>query len=316
MGQAKTCVLFMAHYLNSSILKEFYKLKECRRPGFDVKFFYDNSRGDFQRSKFKDEQDYALFTAESIQQRYTLVPYWGDRRALIYGNLIFPMLSFALDNSYQYIWRIEFDVRFSGKWIDFFKVFESSEADLLGTTIYRFSSCPAWCWWETMEKDGAPIPKDKLIKGFFPVMRLSKRACDILDQAYHNGWKGHWEGCVGTILNYFNCKIEDIGGDGEFVNQKNRNRFYQNTPQNVFLYPGTFVWRLPKHWMAHSLSIPGHLYHPVVPRPWFYKLYLMLIDRSPRLHRAIKFIKRYIPISMISKKPGASAVKAVDKNRS
>lgn len=312
MGQAKTCILFMAHYLNPLILKEYYKLQECCRFGFDVKFFYDNSRNDFPHTKFKDKQNVVLFTIESIQKRYTLIPYCENRRGPFYGNLIFPVLSFALDTLYQYIWRIEFDVRFSGKWIDFFNAFEPSQADLLGTTLCRFSSSPTWRYWKTAELDRVPIPDEKLIRGFFPVIRLSNKACVVLDRAYHNGWQGHFEVSIGTILHHFNCKIEDVGGNGEFVNFENRNRFYTNTLQNNFLWPGTFIWRFPEICMEHKLNTPNQLYHPITAKPWSHKLYCILKFFLPRISiSAIKFAKRYFSRFLIAKKSPVTTGKTV-----
>jgi len=281
MGKGNTCILFMAHHLNSFILKEFDNLCECRRFDYDVRLLYDNSKNDFPFKKFKDEKEYALFTRADMEKAYPMVPFWKDKRNPFYGNLLFPILSFAGNTSYDYIWRIEFDVRFSGRWQDFFNAFASSPADLLGTTLGTFNRSPSWNWWQTATLNGVPVATDKLIRGFYPVLRLSRQACAVLEAAYRQGWQGHFEVLLATILQQQHCRIEDIGGNGEFVQPANRNRFYSNTPQHSNLWPGTFVWRMPDACRDHRMELPNYLYHPVMKKSAVRRIYC-LFQRMPR----------------------------------
>ncbi len=293
MVAGKTCILFMAHHLNSFILNEFDNLCECRGDGYDVRLFYDNSKGDFPFKKFKDEKEYALFTRADTEKAYPMIPFWKDKRNPFYGNLLFPILSFAGSTSYDYIWRIEFDVRFSGRWADFFNAFADSPADLLGTTLGTFARTPAWNWWQTATLNGAPVATDKLIRGFYPVLRLSKPACAILENAYRQGWQGHFEVLLATILQQHHCLIEDIGGNGDFGQPAHRNRFYSNTPEHNNLWPGTFVWRMPDACSEHRMDLPNHLYHPITIKSAARRVYCQL-RRLPcwLVGPAITFIKK------------------------
>jgi hypothetical protein len=99
------------------------------------------------------------------------------------------------------------------------------------------------------------------VRAFLGVSRLSRSACETLDRAFTvDGWAGHDEVAVPTILRTYGLSLEDIGGDGEFVRPGNENRFYTNSPTRPLLAPGTFVCppRVPD-----SLDQPGKLYHPV-----------------------------------------------------
>ena len=98
------------------------------------------------------------------------------------------------------------------------------------------------------------------IRGFIPIARMSKRACELLYRNFGRQWNGHDEVVVPTLLNHYGLNLEDIGGEGEFVHPENRTRFYANTPENVGLAPGTLVCPpcIPKFPM-----LPGKLYHAI-----------------------------------------------------
>ena len=44
-----------------------------------------------------------------------------------------------------------------------------------------------------------------------------------------SGWSGHHEVVIPTAVSYLGMKIEDFGGNGEYVRLGNENRFYDNT---------------------------------------------------------------------------------------
>jgi hypothetical protein len=254
-----TIVLFMAHYLSRTIVEQFHSLKKSCSGEFGLKMLYDNSRKDFDPSSFESRSDYFLYDVNDIERNYRLLN--QSSRTIVPGNCTFPMLLFAdAGAEFRYLWRVEYDARFSGDWRLFFESFESNDSDLLGTTIFRYDFRPDWNWWGSLKAPVNPLEKKWLLRGFFPVFRLSKKACAILSDSYQSGWSGHDEVSIPTILNYNECSIEDIGGDGEFVKPGNRNRFYTNTPSAAGLAPGTFVYH------PHACSypdIPNMLYHPV-----------------------------------------------------
>ena len=249
----------MAHYLTDSIVKEFLSIQKTRSSNCVVKLLYDNSRGDFDSSYFEDESNYFLYTWSDVKAQYELEDF--DSKSVVTGNCIFPVLMFLKTaKDFEYVWRIEYDVRFSGDWRLLLQFFADNNSDFLGTTLFRYGFRPEWNWWRSLKSPIHDLGKKSLLRGFFPVFRLSRKACAILEKAYQAGWTGHYEVSIPTILNVYGCSIEDIGGDGEFVKPENINRFYTNTPAAPGLAPGTFV--CPPH-SCSDLNLANKLYHPV-----------------------------------------------------
>jgi hypothetical protein len=260
--RTKTLVVFQTHILTKGILVEFERIRKVVDQDTDVLLFYDNSLSDFcdQLVDFSDQC--FLFKKDVIRKffkpRLQSVDFVG------YVNL--PLLYFSQHHpEYDYYWSIEYDVRFTGDWKSFIDSFVSTEADLLGTTIYRYKFRPEWFYWGSIQSPEAKIDTDKLIRGFFPIYRLSKKACGEMIVAYLQGWLGHFEVLMPTILHGRGYIIEDIGGDGEFTPTERRNRFYQNSPENDGLAPGTFVFR-PE--IASAPNRNDMLYHPVKSEVW------------------------------------------------
>ena len=254
-----TVILFMAHYLTDAIMNEFRSIREGCSPNFAVRLLYDNSREDFDSSFFDEEPDVFLYTWNDVKTKYESMD--TDFKSVVPGNCIFPILMFVKTaTEFKYVWRIEYDARFSGDWNLLFHYFAKDPSDLLGTTLFRYNFRPEWNWWRSLKSPIHDLKKNSLLRGFFPVFRLSSKACAILEEAYRAGWKGHYEVSIPTILNLHGCSIEDIGGDGEFVKPENKNRFYTNTPAAAGLAPGTFV--CPPH-SCSDLHLVNKLYHPV-----------------------------------------------------
>jgi hypothetical protein len=86
--------------------------------------------------------------------------------------------------------------------------------------------------------------------------------------AYSAGWMGHYECTFPTLILRNGLGIEDIGGDGEFVLEENRGRFYSNTPGQSSLAPGTFVFRPVKTESGPGSNLLWHPIKPVGETPW------------------------------------------------
>ncbi len=254
-----SCILFMAHQLNSNVLKAFTTLRNQSGDAYDVVMLYDNTREDFDAKKILDAT-YFLVSEAMAAEHYDMLS--CDSRGRMYdGNTTFPVLLYFLEHSqYNYYWRIEYDVRYGGNWKDFFKAWNDNDADLLTTTLTYHQDRLNWRWWKTMRKPWWTWRKMPLIRSFLPVCRLSQRACKQLHAAYCKGWKGHDEVSVPTILNAYGQKIEDIGGDGAFVKPDNKNKFYTNNPSKAGLAPGTLLCPPEKPDLIEGNDM---LYHPV-----------------------------------------------------
>ena len=253
------CILFHTHLWHERVQSAYGKLKDECPHGSDIVVLYDNTDGMFNPDLLAPDSAYHLFTLDMLRQTYDMR--CCSRAATLYpGNGIIPVFAFARSHpEYEYVWRIEHDVRFSGNWIDFFRAFADTTADLLATTVYRRAFRPEWNWWGSLKTPFWLWRKPELIRCFLPLCRLSHHACERLEKAQHQGWRGHEEVFVSTLLHHYGYTLEDIGGSGEFVRPGNEQRFYTNTPKKPGLRPGTFVYQGP----CEPLVKPNTLYHPI-----------------------------------------------------
>lgn len=260
MKKSDTCIVWQTHRLDDGALEEYARLENECRGFFDTAVLYDNSKSDFVQPASYPDTRFALFDINELKQNYRLSQL-SDSLGVTPGNTIFPLLDFAQSHSYAYYWLIEYDVRYTGNWREFFFYFSQSKSDLLGTTLYRHAFRPSWCWWSSLKTPRLSLVRRKnWIRGLFPVMRVSDRALQIFKRGNRQGWRGHYEVCLPTLLYHRGLLIEDIGGDGEFVMGENVNRFYTNSPQVDGLGPGTFVCP-PTQPITERL--PNKLYHAV-----------------------------------------------------
>lgn len=256
-----TCIIWQTHRLDDSALAEYVRLKAQCGDQFDTLVLYDNSRNDFRQPDEHPDIDFSLFDIHDLDQKYHLNRL-RNPVSITPGNTVFPLLDFSREQQYSYYWLIEYDVRYTGDWREFFSYFTSNESDLLGTTLYRHSFRPSWGWWKSLQAPRLSFLRAKnRVRGLFPVMRISAAGIRAYTKANRRGWKGHYEVCMPTVLKHYGLAIEDIGGDGEFVAEKNRNRFYTNTPEKSGLAPGTFV--CPPAGQPISEVLPDKLYHAV-----------------------------------------------------
>lgn len=175
-------------------------------------------------------------------------------------NIDLPLLWYFHENpQYDYYWVMEYDVRFTGHWLDFFSHFDASDRALLATTLFDFDFRPAWDNWKTL-KSPRRIPERDRVRALFPLYRLSNAALRALHAAYCDGWSGHYEVTIPTILKTSGFTLEDFGGSGRYVADGNYNRFYRNSPDIAGLAPGTFTV------VANQISAaypPNLLWHPI-----------------------------------------------------
>ena len=258
-SDVRQCIVLGAHYLNDKVV-ELVKIlmKDCAGK-YDVFLLYDNSRQDYDPSLFSRNLKTFLFDVKAIAQAYPMTS-CTNRGNLYDGNTTFPILEFYRQHPhYDFYWRIEYDVRFSGNWTELFDYFKDNDADLLTTTLFRHALRPEWEWWSSL-KTPWHIRKVDKIRGFLPVARMSNNACRLMYQKYRRQWRGHDEVVVPTLLKHYGLRVEDIGGEGEFVRPENMERFYTNTPEKDGLAPGTMVCPPCKPDMP---MLPGKLYHAI-----------------------------------------------------
>jgi hypothetical protein len=179
----------------------------------------------------------------------------------LWGDIDRAILAFRkIHSEYDYYWIVENDVEFSGRWSELFNAFADNPSDLLCSNVHRQGTNPTWNWWESLVWPHDPKPE--LIRGFFPFARLSAQAIDTIIAAGQKGIDGFYEVAWPTVLHHYALVIEDIGGDGPFVQPANVNRWYTSTLTRDFLSPGTFVYRPTRFRPGRE---PSKLWHPVKP---------------------------------------------------
>lgn len=255
---ASAAVLLMTHFLDDGIVAQYRRLR-AEAAGLDVYLLYN--RSDDPCPGYPVPAGVALVGVSAEKIRALGYPRKG-RRLNARDVELFVMLFHRRHPNYTHYWVVEYDVAFTGRWSVLFDAFAASSADLLATTVHRFTVNPAWPNWSTVEGPVGPLPAACLLRAFMPCCRLSRAALTALDHAYALGWSGHYEATVPTLITTAGLAIEDLGGDGEFVAAGNRNRFYTNTPTNNQLAPGSFVFRPVR---SSPGERPNFLWHPVKP---------------------------------------------------
>jgi hypothetical protein len=178
---------------------------------------------------------------------------------LVPGNNHFPLLKFYMENpGYEYYWVIEDDVRFSGKWTLLFDAFLTIPSDFITCCIRYWAKEPDWYWWWSLTHPIKNIPLDKRIASFNPVYRISNGALRFIFEALLDGWCGHHEVLLPTLLRYEGYSITDFGGDGDFVLHNNKNKFYISSRPGTDEDTMRFAPALKK-----TGDLPDKLYHPV-----------------------------------------------------
>merc|ERR1712048_958067 len=131
---------------------------------------------------------------------------------------------------YEYVWHLEDDIFFTGRWHTFFDHFSKNNASVL--TAYeksdmsgvdaglRLSSCCV--------RFQQPCPLNLSTKVFWPLVRLSKHVISELAVALNNGARGHHEVLLAAFCHaHAWCRMEgfpssfiglyELGNWGEFT---------------------------------------------------------------------------------------------------
>lgn len=183
----------------------------------------------------------------------------------IEGNLDLVFLEFRRRlPKYDQYWFVEYDVHYEGDWGRFFNHFRESGAGTLATTLAYCNTLPGklelLCYPRLALHNSISWKTEDLIKGFLPICRISAEVLDLLDGEYRAGLGGHYELTIPTVAHQAGLGVEDIGGDGPFVHETNRNRFYFSTGSSYTHSPGNFVFRPT---ITRVLARKNTLWHPV-----------------------------------------------------
>lgn len=257
-----SALLWMTHVWNNELEAEFERILKTDDPGsLDVWLILDArtpGAPDLARR-------YRRCLVINEEELFGRLPYSGIARKGLHYNVHFPLLDFYLIHpAYEYYWMIEFDVRYTGAWGPFLGSFAGCNHDLITSHIRRFHEEPRWWWWDSLCHPEKNIDRQRYIRSFNVVYRISNRALALIHGAHRDGWQGHPEVVLPTLLSENGCTLLDFGGDGEFIRPGKKNTCYtSNSTRDGIPSPFcTMRWR-PSATKAGIRR--NRLYHPVKP---------------------------------------------------
>jgi len=259
MPQTKTAIAFISHTFTEPVLGAFEKLSREAQGYGDLYLISDGKHA----PPFHLKPQTHVFDFQKAKGPWPQI----TGHDVVPGNCHLLYCDFFSNfETYDFVWFIEYDVRFSGPWSDFFALYETNPSDLLGCHIRRWDQEPDWCWWEGLSTGKAPLPPEDRLRAFLPIQRLSAKAFRTILEKLAEGWAGHAEAIIPSALQRDGLRIQDLGGDGPFTEAANQNRTYTSptSPDGGLREVGTMRYR-PAHaaWgeQAHML------YHPVKHEP-------------------------------------------------
>lgn len=278
MERSKQAFLFLCHSASRQVIKEYRSIRRAIA-GMGKSFFvYHNRSTEIPPSLLGDEL--YLFSNESLSK----LNYPRIGPSFLPGHVGFVLMQFSRDNpGFDYYWRIEYDVRFSGDWHFFFEALHDREHDFLTCHIRYHADEPDWPWW-SLHHPIKSIPFSERLRSFNPICRLSNASLSLLHQSLSDGWCGHEEVLWPTLLYHNSFTILDIGGKGRFTPQGMKDMFYTESKPNTAgtLETGTMRYR-PSFWrVGHERN---KLYHPI--KPTFFVMREKLRHRRWRLPRRL-----------------------------
>jgi hypothetical protein len=222
---SKQAIVFLS---NNSNVNEYMKIKKASENIGDAVFAY-HSKGQIPDA-VKSINPY-IFTDDIISD----LKYKNVLDNFLPHNTHFPLLKFYLDNpNYEYYWLIEDDARYNGDWKTFFDSITSDE-DFITSGIRAKTSDSMWYWWSSLNHPTFKIPDNELLASFNPICRLSNRAVKLINQKILDGWTGHQEVLMPTLLKQEKFTIKSFGMEK------------------------TIIWKP----LFEEMTIPNVIYHPV-----------------------------------------------------
>lgn len=258
MIKEKQAFLFLSHLSSGIIIKEFENIRRSTKHIGDTFFLYD-ARGPAVPRNINKLSPY-LYSEQCLSSLgYPTIGF-----SIIPGHAHFPVFKFYLDRpDYDYYWVIEYDVRFSGEWQLFFDRFQTVKNDFLTSHIRTYTEEPYWDWWNLSHPQKS-IPLYRRIRSFNPIYRISKEALLFLHGAFKDGWCGHHEVAIPTLLHHNGFTIQEISGTGKFTIPGMENKFYSSSKPDSWgkLSNGNLKYR--PSFLLYGFQA-NKLYHPVKP---------------------------------------------------
>lgn len=253
--------LFGAHTFSVSAFREFKRIRHAAGDQDNCLILWDKSGNSLYGNQISQLPRYE-FDLKSVSE---LGLKFFRRSKLQPGNVHFPLIQYSRSHPSEYYWFIEHDVRFTGDWQLIFDYFKLSNADYITSYLTRYKDHPRWTWWNALSHPTEKVSNSQKIRSFNPIFRISHRALKYIESKQKQGWVGHQELLIPTLLHGAGFSLRDIGGSGAFVEPQDRNRFYYDPgpdPVRDFRATGSIRWQPPYRVAWHKPK--NKLYHPVV----------------------------------------------------
>jgi len=240
----KQAILFLSNKSTASIIDNFKKISESAEDNSNVVFVY-HKNDDYIPNNIKSLNHFT-FTNEVL----TELKYKPLENSLLPGCDHFPLFKYYLEHpNYDYYWHIEDDVRFQGDWKYLFDSFIDCDDDFLACHIQTYHENPEWYWWNSLKFNGKQVQNERSIRSFNAVRRISNNALAFLHRSMQDGWSGHHEVLMPTLLYNNGFTISDFGGDGSFVPNGLENTFYTHESMS--------------HLPIELGNVKNRIYHPI-----------------------------------------------------
>lgn len=175
------------HILNDGIFDEYVKIQKSGKDTIllidNTKKLIDPQKGKINKFKYDDyEIYYCLFYEEDI--RVLHLPFCSANRintplatVLWYNcDYFFPLIKHFFPG-YNYYWRFEYDCFYNDNdYKSFFINYENNNCDLISENIRT----PESNWYYNRHIDWIYPDKDQRLRTFFPTVRLSQKAVDLI----------------------------------------------------------------------------------------------------------------------------------------
>jgi hypothetical protein len=254
---AANAVIFITHFWDDACTAQIAKLRRELGGRYDIKVAGYIAEGatrpavpDGIQAHFYHTADFAIvrpaFDVDAWLPQYVVPRFFID----------FP--------DYGHYWMMEYDVRYTGDWGTLFATLNDPDVAFYGIALQRRAAHPGWTHWPGFSTGRDLVAPEHQIKCFTPLQRVSAQALAVVQTAFRNGWRGHYEAVWPSAIAHARLRLEEIGARGEFTPKSRRGLHYTFTPHDPNGSPGSFVYR-PTFKEHEIKSSPPRLWHPVKP---------------------------------------------------
>ena len=258
----KTAILFLSTKINDVNILKYHSI------GFNLQNSYytlywcidDEDKIKEAQNKYNISNiNFFIYSNNDLKNKYGPLFYNGNIDDKVLFNVNYVIMEFfeKLNYEYDYAWLIEYDAIMSdNKWGDLFNNFKHSNSDLITGHIQKMP-----CHF-IMGLRSNNTNNEYSLQSFNPIFRLSARASKLLSDKYKKGLGGYFENAMINIIKDAGMTFEDYGGGGEYVKEKNRNKWYID---NMGSNEGSLTYaEFDIEILLYMLSCYSHLIiHPV-----------------------------------------------------